>query len=146
VTRNDQNGFTLLELMIVVAIIAILAAIALPSYTSSISNGRRSEARNGLLNLAQFMERFYTEQMAYCAVAAGSSPPTCSSTPSLPAQPNATGNYTYAFQSITPTSFSLQATRAAQQTGDGCGDFTLDNLGVKGVNSPATGFSTATCW
>ncbi len=57
-----QRGFTLIELMIVVAIIAIIAAVAYPAYTQHIIKARRSDAEGALLNFANAMERYYTEQ------------------------------------------------------------------------------------
>ncbi|MEX1033051.1 MAG: type IV pilin protein [Cellvibrionaceae bacterium] len=65
-----STGFTLVELMIVVAIIAILAAVVYPSYQNNIEKGRRSDAQGALQGLAQAMERFYTNNSTY--VGAGS--------------------------------------------------------------------------
>ena len=59
------RGFTLIELMITVAIVGILAAIAYPSYQDSILKGRRAEGRTALLNLLQQQERFYTQTGSY---------------------------------------------------------------------------------
>ncbi|WP_082027177.1 type IV pilin protein [Serpentinimonas maccroryi] len=67
--RRSPAGFTLIELMIVVAIIAILAAIALPSYQRHITETRRSAATACLLELAQFAERYYTNNMSYAGLA-----------------------------------------------------------------------------
>ena len=60
-----QTGVTLIELMIVVAIIGIIAAIALPSYNRYIENARAADAKSALMSLANAMERFHTKNMTY---------------------------------------------------------------------------------
>lgn len=65
--KQSMQGFTLIELMIVVAVVAILASIAYPSYTSSIIKGRRAEGRTALNELMQQQERFMTQTNSYCA-------------------------------------------------------------------------------
>lgn len=64
-SRDGQIGFTLIELMITVAIIGLLAAVAYPSYTSQIAKGRRAECRSGLLQSLQQQERYYSQYNAY---------------------------------------------------------------------------------
>lgn len=70
VSRSVSSGFTLLELMIVVAVIAILAAIAYPSYQESVRKGRRAEARAALAELIQQQERYMTQNNTYLKFAA----------------------------------------------------------------------------
>ena len=70
--RSKLAGFTLIELMITVAIIGIIAAIAYPSYTSQIEKGRRAECRSGLLKTMQQQERYYTQFNTYVAFSDGS--------------------------------------------------------------------------
>ncbi|SEA47843.1 type IV pilin protein [Microbulbifer marinus] len=66
-----QRGFTLIELMIVVAIVAILAAVAWPSYQNQVRSTNRADAQGALLGLAQAMERHFTENGTYAGAAAG---------------------------------------------------------------------------
>lgn len=63
--RSSSRGFTLIELMIVVAVIAILGAIAYPSYMDSVRKGWRTEARTALVQEMQQQERFYTQRGKY---------------------------------------------------------------------------------
>jgi type IV pilus assembly protein PilE len=77
--RRFNQGFTLIELMITVAIVGILAAIAYPSYTSQIEKGRRAECRGGLLKTMQQQERYYTQRNAYTNFTSGSTTSTVAS-------------------------------------------------------------------
>jgi type IV pilus assembly protein PilE len=64
-SRDACRGFTLIEMMIVVAIVGILAAIAYPSYISQIEKGKRAECRSGLLKAMQQQERYFTQRNTY---------------------------------------------------------------------------------
>lgn len=135
-----QSGFTLIELMIVVAIIGILAAIAYPSYQQYVLRANRSEAQAILSETAQLMERRFTTCGTYgtnatCATAAA---------PTSAVQPvGATGSairYNIDFSAgPSATAFTLRAAPTTAQASDTCGTLTLSNIGIQ---TP----TTAGCW
>lgn len=135
-----QQGFTLIEMVIVVAVISILATAAYPSYAEYIRRGHRAEARAGLLQAAQWMERASTATGAYPSIAAFRAT-ALSTVPS--------GTYTIAVgEGRTDSSYTLTATAQNAQSGDRCGVFTLghDGLrGAKGKKANEAGFDTS-CW
>lgn len=149
-TRLRSGGFTLIELMITVAVVAILAAIAYPSYQEQVRKSRRSDAKSALLNVAQVMERRYSERAAYpdqattkTLVGDGSAGSDIKSpdgyylmTVTLSASPSGTAAQAY----------SLTAAPTGTQTGDKCGSFTLTNAGAKGVSGASAGYDAAKCW
>lgn len=131
-------GFTLIELMIVVMIIGIIAAVAFPSYQQYVESTRRTAAQGDLLELAQFMERRYTNGYDY-RDADGTAPDLPFST-----QPRQGGTtfYNYGFQgAVTRTAFVLQAAPANGQTADDCGWLRIDEAGVRTSES-----GDADCW
>lgn len=119
-----QRGFTLVELMVVVAVIGILASIAYPAYQQYVLRANRAEAQSIMMETAQFMERYFTTNGTYAgaAVLSDVSPQ------------NSTGGarrYTIALVS-TATTFGLTATRVNAQLNDNCADLTLTNTGAQG--------------
>jgi type IV pilus assembly protein PilE len=137
--KRLQQGFSLIEIMIVVAIVGIITAIAIPIYTEYVARGHRADARAGLLQAQQWMERAST--------ATGTYPLT------IPAEltwaADTTKRYTVGFQAgNTNSAFTLVATRRAggSQASDRCGDFTLTNTGTRGANNLASGTTAAECW
>ena len=146
-------GFTLMELMIVVAIIGILATVAIPSYTSYISRAQRADARTQLVQVAQFMQRFYAANDSYQQDRAGNAvidqiPANLKQSPA-----DSTAIYTLSIPNATlsTTDFKLQMDPVVggKMASDECGSFTLTATGIRGVLVGTTVGSTTLrdkCW
>lgn len=132
-------GFTLIELMIVVAIVGILAAVALPSYRTYIERGDRASARAALLEAQQFMERYYATSNTFVGAV-------------LPARfasvPAESPKYNIAVttDAAKPNIFTLTATPI--NAVNKCGNLTLEHTGKKDISVPtgATDSEIAACW
>jgi type IV pilus assembly protein PilE len=137
------RGFTLIELMVTIAVIGILVAVALPSYKDQIARGKRSDVQTALVEDAAYMQRYYAANNTYLAANGV--------TPTLPATQSPKGsagaNYTITIDgapNTTDTAFRLTATPVGSMASDKCGSFTYDNLGTKGVTG--AGQTAASCW
>lgn len=127
--QRAAAGFTLIELMIVVAVVGILAAIAYPSYEESVRKGRRGQAKADLVEAAQIAERFRTINRTYSGLSAGSG-----TDDEIMAQSPKTGTAHYNIRmSGTPgqNTFKVTATPTGVQLGDRCGVLSIDHLGQK---------------
>lgn len=150
---NKNNGFTLIELMITVAIIAIIMGVALPSYFQQIVKSNRADAKVELLRLAQVQESYFTQNLSYA-----------NSLTQLGLSGDTTEtehqHYTVTVFSTTPggctgtaaapscQGFTLKATPASstQLEDSHCTEFTLSNTGLKGTSTGATADEVRMCW
>lgn len=131
-----QKGFSLIELMIVVAVIGILAGIAYPSYQEYIARARRADAKTVLLENAQFLERFYSQNGTYV----GATLPVLESP-----KDGGTKFYDMSFVAAqTATAFQIQAVPKNAQAADKCGSLRVNQTNQKSV-SGAT-LDSDTCW
>ena len=141
-----NKGFTLVELMVVVAIAAILTMIALPSYQAYVLKSHRTAAINAILDLASREARYYTTNNAYT----GSLTALGYSADPMPITMGTGGTAYYnlsvasvtAATTTTPADFTLNAAPVGNQVNDTCGTYTYTSLGIKGISSG----TLADCW
>lgn len=129
------RGFTLIELMIVVSVIAILLAIGIPTYSEQVRRSKRASVKSDMMEMVQRLERHHTTNNTYVGYpAAGVPSPSSAATPAY---------------MITPTTlelnrFVLTAVPQGTQAQDFCGTLTIDSAGRKTESGPAP--SVADCW
>lgn len=127
---KNSKGFTLIELMVAVGIIAILAAIAIPGYTRYLTKSRRSEAQNTLLAIQQQQEKYRTTHNTYGALNVVWTGGTTEN-----------GYYNLAVTNVTGSSYTLTATATGAQANDtGCTTLTLTYSNGSASRTPST------CW
>ena len=129
-----QSGFTLVELMIVVVVIAILSAIAVPSYTQYVIRSRLTEAFSALASAQSSAEQFWSNNRTYVGFNTSN------------AFPPATANFTYTLPIASTSTFTITATAVATSPVKGFA-FTIDQNGNKATTAVPSGWtSSTTCW
>ena len=140
--RTPAGGFSLVELMVTVAIVGILASIAYPSYRSYVLRSHRADAIRSLTQAAQILQRCYSQ--SYTFVGCAGIPATA---PATTASPN--GDYALSSTIVAgpPQTFLLKAVPAGTQTADTtCAQFTLDQAGQQLASDSGAGDQSTTCW
>ncbi len=141
---TKQQAFTLIELMVTVAIVGILAGIAYPSYQDSVMKSRRADAKGALLGFANAMERHFTETNSYLGAGTTNGntgiPTVFSATSPVD---GGTAYYNLTINAATAGSYTLNAAPTGAQTNDKCGTLSLTQTGVRGIS---TALSVTDCW
>ena len=141
VGRRIQSGFTLIELMIVVVVVAVLSSLAYPSYQEYVVKAKRTEGKAALLDATQALERHFTNYNTYPASLSAAGVRTYSGDSAAKAA------YTIAIAAgasgSLASSFTLTATPANGHTDAKCGNLSINQLGVKGKTGTLT---VAQCW
>jgi len=145
---QKHKAFTLIELMVTVAIVGILASIAYPSYQNSVMKSRRADVKGALLGFANAMERYFTVNNSYLGAGTGggnTGTPTIFSATSPVGGGTAYYNLTISSNPApTASSYTLNAAPTGAQANDKCGTLTLTHTGVKSFTG--TGGTVADCW
>lgn len=143
--RNTrQTGFTLIELMIVVAIIAILASIAYPSYQDQLRKSRRADVASALMQNQHWMERNFTLSGRYDQKSDGSSVTSSDLPVTSSPEGGSTAFYALSLAAVTASTYSLAATPQNAQTSDtDCATLGINQLGAKTISGSGT---VAKCW
>ena len=142
-----KHGFSLIELLVVMAIMGILAMVAYPSYQHYIVRAHRSDGQSALLDLAIRLEQFYAKHNLYQSATIG----TGATTDILSKTTSPERYYTLSITRASANEYALQATPNGVQAklDTACQSLTLNSLGAKGITSGPAGVPTGlieNCW
>ena len=145
--RHRQQGVTLIELVVVMIIVGILAAVAIPSYRSYVLRSQRSDAKDALLALATQQEKHYLQCNTYGTSIAAATNCAAGEVQGTAASKN--GWYTLAIVGGNATTFTVRATAVNGQNqwqDTACRDFTVTQAGVRTARDSGTADNSAECW
>ena len=145
--KHRQQGVTLIELVVVMIIVGILAAIAIPSYRNYVLRSQRSDAKDALLALATQMEKHYLQCNTYGTTIAAAT--NCAANQVQGAAASKNGWYALTIVGGGATTFTVRATAVNGQNqwnDTACRDFTVTQAGVRTARDSGTADNTATCW
>jgi type IV pilus assembly protein PilE len=142
--RKSMLGFSLIELLLVLVIMGIVSAIALPNYKQHVQRGHRAEAAGALLESQHFMERYYSAHGRYDGSAQEPGKP-----PELPLRlqgvpAGADQRYQLQLVSASVNAYELRAEPVGSMAGDKCGTLTLNQAGLRGLAD--SDLSVTDCW
>jgi type IV pilus assembly protein PilE len=150
IARRHSQGFSLIELMIVVAIVGVLATLSVPAYQRHIARSNRAAAQAQLMQAAQYMQRFYAANDNYSIDRSGSKtvdqvmPANLQTSPQGAAPPLYQLNWTgYDFTQTNTFTLTMVPVVGQSMANDPCGSFTITQTGLKGVTGSWT---VAQCW
>lgn len=130
--KSKSRGFTLIELVITVAIVAILTAIAVPAYNDQVRKARRADGKSVTLQMAQALERWHTVNNTYAGFTG--------SPMNSPDDDNP--HYIISADNLSVTTYTITAEPQNAQTDDKCGELTLNQAGVRTPDED----DLADCW
>ncbi len=150
--QSLPGGWTLVELVMVLAIMGVLAALAWPSYTAYVQRGHRAEAAAALMEAQNYMERYYTAYGRYSLASSSAGTSGTLTAPGLPARLQSipsgmsvsAARYSLSVSQVSSNSYTLSAVPTGSMAADKCGSLTLTHSMVKGVTS--TSASATECW
>ena len=141
--RPGRAGFSLVELLVALAAIALLAAVALPTFFEQLARTRRTDVQAALLEDAAYLQHYYASHDAFAGTPAPQLP-----FERTPRQGAASYAITVSVPTDDPSSFVLVATRAGAMASDACGDLTYDSLGRRQLvaGTFGSGRNATACW
>ena len=144
---QQQRGVTLIELIVVMIIVGILAAVAIPTYRNYVMRSQRADAKDALLSLATAQEKYYLQCNTYATGIAAA--PDCVAGDLQGAAASKNGWYDLAIDAADATSYTLSATAAAagsQFQDEACRTFRVNERGIHTAANAGGADNTATCW
>lgn len=133
--RNRNSGFTLIELLIVIAVLGIIVAFGYPSYLEQVRKARRAEGMGELLEMADRLERRYSDLGTYAGISADA---LYGSITADNTRPTTNGHYRLVIESADTVQFTISAAPQGNQAKDKCGTFTMSSQGLRSVSGSIT--------